>query len=126
MIIFYAFFATIETERINSKQNCKEINREFKSKNCTKRFERYSVIPFGKRWKQEFNVTGAKVLWEEAMLTDCPVVQADFPMPRVLIKSVNDRILLLGISCLFHSNFNIKPLLVKCVTQASLYGKKLQ
>lgn len=86
MIIFFAFFVRIQSVQIEkTQQNCKQINREFKSKNCTKRFEKYAVIPFGKRWKQEFNVTGAKVLWEEGMLSDCPVVQADFPMPRVLI-----------------------------------------
>lgn len=90
MIIFFTLLVRIKSGGIEkSHQNCKEINREFKNKNCTKRFEKYAVIPFRQSWKQEFNVTGANVLWEEAMLTDCPVVQAYFPMPRVLIKCVN-------------------------------------
>jgi hypothetical protein len=87
MIIFFTFLLRIKSGGIEkSHQNCKEINREFKNKNCTKRFEKYAVIPFGQRWKQEFNVTGANVLWEEAMLTDCPVVQAYFPMSSVSRK----------------------------------------
>ena len=58
----------------NTRKNCDDIYSEFKSKNCTKSFGNYELFPLQK-WRQEFNITGEKVLWEEAMLTDCPVVQ---------------------------------------------------
>lgn len=84
-MFFFLFFVQVYAGEIEaSRKNCDEINTEFKSKNCTKSFARdeYTVFPIGKRWKQEFNITGQKVLWEEAMLTDCPVVQSRIKFMR--------------------------------------------